>query len=114
MNFHKNLDQTFHFLWVLFEEWELPYSRFLKQCANFKENTFLSYRLMQKWIQQQLPWKKSMKRYYSFSSQSIKSVMIVILLFQKYFIQYTWILNGIRQQAQPFLAFSLHEGQNEY
>lgn len=45
---------------------------------------------------------------------SIKSVMIVILLFQKYFIQYTWILNGIRQQAQPFLAFSLHEGQNEY
>lgn len=96
------------------EEWELPYSRFLKQCANFKENTFLSYRLMQKWIQQQLPWKKSMKRYYSFSSQSIKSVMIVILLFQKYFIQYTWILNGIRQQAQPFLAFSLHEGQNEY
>lgn len=40
--------------------------------------------------------------------------MIVILLFQKYFIQYTWILNGIRQQAQPFLAFSLHEGQNEY
>lgn len=69
---------------------------------------------MQKWIQQQLPWKKSMKRYYSFSSQSIKSVMIVILLFQKYFIQYTWILNGIRQQAQPILAFSLHEGQNEY